>query len=100
MPAQRRLKPSEKQQIISARLSRVPLIEISNRTNISYFTVKYTWSQYEKCNFEKHDLFHQNGLCKISEDQNKKFYRYIKIRNDMPWFEFFKKILLLRTLVC
>ena len=60
MPAQRRLKPSEKQQIIGARLSRVPLIKISNKTNIPYSTVKYTWSQYGKRDFEEYNLLRQN----------------------------------------
>ena len=99
MPAQRRLKPSERQQIITARLSRVPLIEISNKTNIPYSTVKYTWSQYEKHNSEEHNLLHQNRLHKTSENQNKKLYKYVKIKNNMPWFELFKKTLLSRTSV-
>ena len=84
MPAQRRLKPSERQQIIGARLSRVFLIEISNKTNIPYSTVKYTWNQYKKHDFKKHNLLCQNQPHKISENQDKKFYKYIKIRNDMP----------------
>ena len=97
MPAQRRLKPSERQQIIGAHLSRVPLIEISNKTNIPYSTVKHTWSQYGKHNSEEHDLPRQNQPHKTSEDQNKKLYRYIKIKNDMPWSELLKETLLSRT---
>ena len=99
MPAQRRLKPSERQQIIGARLSRVPLIEISNRTNIPYSTVKYTWSQYGKRDSEEHDLPRQGRPRKTSEDQDKRLYRYVRIRSDMPWSELLEETLLSRTSV-
>ena len=87
MAPYRRLKPSERQEIIGAAIHRVPLKDVANRLNIPYVTAKRTKQMAEKRDPEQHDLKCSGRPRYSTPAADQRLYRRIKIDTSMLWSE-------------
>ena len=80
-----RLKPEQRNAVISTRLNRVPMHKISKNMQIPEKTVRRTWAKCFECDDEQHDFpqSKRNRTSTIKAD--KRLYHHLRISLDLHW---------------
>ena len=87
MPRNRRLKPSERLQILRAVKNRVPLRDISHNLHIPYNTVKTIKQKANTRGELQHNLPRSERSRQSTPTADQRLLRHTKIRNNIPWKE-------------
>jgi transposase len=87
MPPYNRLKPNQRSEIIALRNERIPFTQISNRLNIPYKTVRYTWKQRTRRDENQRDLYRSGRPRSGSELEVHRLYEKALFRPNCTWAE-------------
>ena len=92
-----RLTPEQRNEMIGARLNKVPLAQISGNMKIPSATVKRTWYKRFERDDEQHDLPRSKHPRKTITEADKRLYRHIRMSPDITWKQILETSSLGRT---
>ena len=92
-----RLKHEQRNEIIGAKLNRVPLAQISKNMRIPPATVYRTWQKRFERNDRQHDLPRSGRKRTTTPEADKRLYRHLRISPDLHWAQVLELSTLRRT---